>query len=58
VGKAVVKSVKEETSILELASVEEGDLATTEIKKTYTVTRLPDTGLDAAGAEAGTKRRK
>jgi hypothetical protein len=58
VGKAVVKSVKEETSILELVSVEEGDLATTEIKKTYTVTRLPDTGLDAAGAEAGTKRRK
>ena len=58
VGKAVVKSVKEETSILELVSVEEGDLATTEIKKTYTVTRLPETGMEPAGPEAGSRRRK
>ena len=58
VGKAVVKSVKEETSILELVSVEEGDLATTEIKKTYTVTRLPETGLESAGQEPAGRRRK
>ena len=60
VGKAVVKSVKEETSILELISVEDGDLAATEVKKTYTITRLLnfDTDPPAAAPEGPGKRRK
>ncbi len=43
VGMAVVKSVREDSSVLEMISAEgETDLSKVEIKKTYKVSRIPD----------------
>jgi hypothetical protein len=43
VGKAIVKSVKEDTCVLELISADgEPDLSRVEIKKTFTISRPVD----------------